>query len=66
MKRLCSYKVNFNFISILIETNILELSYIFGENPGTNQNFKALHHDDLLYCTVLQGVPSQKTIFKTL
>ena len=40
MKRLCSYKVNFNFISILIETNILEISYIFGENPGTNQNFK--------------------------
>ena len=42
-KQKSKYKVDFNFIFISIEKkyNFLKISFIFGENPGTNQNFMA-------------------------
>ena len=41
------YKGNFNFIFIYNEKNILEISYIFAENSGTNQNF--IEHVHAIY-----------------
>ena len=55
LKRLCTclismvihrskYKVDSNFIFISIEKNILEISYSFGENPGTNKTLIFIAH----------------------
>ena len=40
-KQNSNIKLSLFLISFQLKKNILEISLIFGENPGTNQNFKA-------------------------